>query len=235
MTPAFLVCFLAYVVHSVFSAVVRKTDAPRKPGPAAYALQTPLFLLATLIGYEYAVFSRQLVNPFWIATGLLVGHLLFALASMRMHDSWRAVLHYLVDIRGLWRFLVDHPELLFRFIAVSIAEELIYRVAAQQLLIGATHSVPGGIGIVAVAFALTHWHFLRDSWARSAEFLLFSLLLGLLYYLTGSFILVVTVHTVRNLEIVYHEYLIKLETGSPEAEALAELRVEYPERSLEQP
>jgi len=48
----------------------------------------------------------------------------------------------------------------------------------------------------------------------SVELLAFSLLLGFLYHATGSFMLVVMIHTVRNIEIVYFDHATRPETAA---------------------
>ena len=68
---------------------------------------------------------------------------------------------------------------------------------------------------------------------QSAEFVGFAVLLGALYYLTQSLSLVVVVHTLRNLEIVYLEYLIKVDELGDEAVALDALERTYMRRTSE--
>lgn len=124
------------------------------------------------------------------------------------------------DFVPLWNFATDSPAMISRFLAVAFVEEIIWRATAQPVLIEVTgHAVPGML-MVAVGFSIVHKHFFRNEFEVSAEFLGFSLLLGVLYYLTGSLILVVIIHTVRDIEIAYIEYLVKVrELGDKEAAA----------------
>jgi len=106
---------------------------------------------------------------------------------------------------------------MMRFFSVAVVEEIIYRAAAQPLLM----DLPGGawtaILATALLFSLVHDHVYHNTPAGSAEFLAFALLLGLLYHVTGSLTLVIMIHVMRNLESVYLEYLVLVdETGDPE-------------------
>jgi membrane protease YdiL (CAAX protease family) len=98
-----------------------------------------------------------------------------------------------------------------RFLAVSVGEEMIYRVTAQTLAIAVTKSPAAGILAVALVFSVVHRHFFRNETGQSLEFAVFAILLGVLYYWTGSLILVVVVHAVRNTEIAYLEHVLQLE------------------------
>ena len=84
-------------------------------------------------------------------------------------------------------------------------EEIIYRVAVQGALITLLGRPVAAIVIVAIVFSVVHRHFFYNHVVDSVEFLAFSLLLGGLYYWTGSLMLVVMIHTVRNFEIVYFD------------------------------
>ena len=70
---------------------------------------------------------------------------------------------------------------------------------------------------------MVHAHFFRNSLTQSVEFVMFALLLGVLYWLTGSLIFVIAIHAIRNIEIAYLEFLGKLEELGDEGEALREI------------
>jgi membrane protease YdiL (CAAX protease family) len=97
---------------------------------------------------------------------------------------------------------------------VSLIEELIYRVAAQGVLLAMTGSPWIAIGVTALLFSMVHRHFFYNHVVDSLEFLAFSLLLGVLYHVTGSFMLVVMIHMVRNIEIVYFDHATRPDTAS---------------------
>jgi membrane protease YdiL (CAAX protease family) len=215
----FIVFLLAHVAFSLVTNPMQQDGQPRGRTRMTHVLmQGPLFWLATFIGWEQGVFSRQLVSPVYIATGLLAGHLIFGLSLLATHLSWRDAWSHFFDFGPIWNFTMDSPVVLTRFLGVAVAEELIWRVAAQTILIDLLSSwmpesvaVVAGILAVAAAFVVVHKHFFENTWHISLEFVIFALLLGGLYFWTGSFILVMVIHALRDIEIAYLEYLIKVE------------------------
>ena len=184
---------------------------------AGAVLQTLLFGAACWIAAGRGVWSRDLVSPIAVGAGLAAGHLIFGLSVLATHRSLRQAAGHLLDLGPLWDFMSDNPRVLMQFASVSIAEETIYRAALQPLAVGWVGPV-FGMGAVAVVFACVHEHFFRNSLRQSGEFLVFALLLGGLYYWTGSLILVMVVHAVRNVEIAFMERLAQIEeSGDPNA------------------
>ena len=218
MRTAFMAFLLAYVGWAGVAAL--RNRLPEDPGRTslpAMLLQTPLFLLAYWFAWRHGAFTRALVSPPAVVLGLVLGHLVFALSLFATHRVWLDTLSHLCDLRGLGRFLADNPLIMMRFFSVAVVEEIIYRAAAQPLLL----DLPGGAWTAilgtALLFSLVHEHFYHNSAAGSAEFMAFALLLGLLYHVTGSLALVIMIHVMRNLESVYLEYLVLVdETGDPE-------------------
>lgn len=232
--------FLALLgLHLVHSVVANRRPEPVTPARRSRFVllitQTPLFLLACYFGAQEGVFSRQLVNPLYIGVGLLAGHLIFVLSLLVTHRSWEDARFHFLDLGGVWNFTVENPVVLYRFLTVAVAEELIWRVGAQPMLIQLTGSPAVGIILVAVAFAVVHRHFFQNSPAVSFEFLVFSLLLGGMFYWTGSLILVIVVHAVRDIEIAYLEYAIKVHELGDEEEAVRHIEQQYmPQRTEQQ-
>jgi len=208
---AFLVLFVMYVVHAVMAHRREDAERSRFTKIAGLLLQTPLFGIACYFAARQGVFSRHLVSPPHIGAGLLAGHLIFGISLLVTHRSCRAAAIQFFDLSPLWRFIVDNPPMLMRFLGVSAGEELIYRVAAQPLVIENTDSRIIGILIVAGAFSVVHRHFLSNPPGQSIEFAGFAILIGVLYYWTGSLILVLVIHAVRNIEIAYLEQIVKTE------------------------
>jgi hypothetical protein len=190
-------------------------------------LQTPLFVIACILAFRGGAIDRSLVSPLYLGAGLLFGHVTFGASVYATHNVWRDVMEHFLDWRGLGHFVIETPEMMLRFVGVSITEELIYRVAAQSLLIAACGRAWLAIVVVAAAFSVVHRHFFRNSIEQSAEFAVFSVLLGALYYWTGSLILVIVVHTVRNLESLYLEYLLRVDELGDEAKALQAIEEQY--------
>ena len=227
MTELFLVLFVFYFCYAVVANRRRTRGTLDHAPPAAIILHVPLFLVACYFGAKQGIVSRDLLSPIHIGAGLLFGHLIFGVSLFITHRKLSDTLFHFLDLRALGAFLVEIPSLIFRFLIVSITEELVYRVAAQTLLISMTRLPAFAIAIVALAFSLVHSHFLRKGLADAIEFLGFSLLLGTLYYWTGSFVLVVVIHCLRNIEIVYIEYLEKVCELDDESAALQSIEHAY--------
>lgn len=211
MTLFFAICFVAHALHALVTHT--KPDAStaaRRPGWMPIAIQTPLFLAACVIAFRMGAFGRELVFPPAIVAGLIVGHAVFGLSLWAVHRVYADAWALFADLPSLFAFLKECPNLLLKTFMLSVTEELIYRVAAQGLLVEALGRPAIAIAAVAIAFALTHRHFYRNGLRESGEFLLFSLLLGVLYHYSGSLILVTLVHAVRNIEIAHVDYVSKL-------------------------
>lgn len=231
--------FLAFLVAHILVSLVtnRYQPGPQPTGRARLwhiLLQGPLFWLAISVGWEQGIFSRQLVSPLYISIGLVAGHLIFGFSLLATHLSWRDALSHLFDFGPLWNFTMDSPVVLTRFLGVAVAEELIWRVAAQAILIDhfrqwfpESGAVAAGILLVAAGFVVVHKHFFENTWYISLEFVVFAALIGVLYHWTGSFILVVAVHALRDIEIAYLEYLIKVDELGDEAQAARAIEQTY--------
>ena len=195
-------------------------------------MQSALLLIACVLGFQHEAFSRDLVSPLHVGAGLLAGHLVFGASLLATQRSVRETFDHLIDLDALWSFVVENPAVLMQFAGVAVAEEIIYRVGAQPMLLEWTGSPALSILAVALGFSLVHEHFLRNSFGQSAEFLAFAILLGLLYYWTGSLILVIVIHAVRNIEIALLEHWVRAdELGSEEA-AIRETEFRAGERFL---
>lgn len=192
---------------------------------AAAVLQALLFAAALWLAVGNGAWGRQLLSPVWIGAGLLAGHLIFGASVLATHRSVRQATGHLVKLGPLWDYLADNPRVLMQFASVSVAEETIYRAALQPLAVEWFGPVFGVLG-VALVFAAVHEHFFRNTLQQSGEFLAFALLLGVLYYWTGSLILVMVVHAVRNIEIAFMERQARVEEAGDEAAADRELLFE---------
>ena len=232
--PAWLgILFLAGLFAHAAGVLTLRAFGKGKPdarNPLTFVLQSMLFLAAGTYALRRGAFSRDLISPLWITAGLVLGHAVFAFSLGITHQVWRDAAVHFFGLGELFAFFRETPALLGRFLAVSFAEETIYRAGAQALIIAYTGKPWLGILAVALIFSLVHKHFLENTLVQSAEFLGFSLLLGVLYYATGSLSLVLAIHTVRNLESTFLEYAAKVnETGDPAA-ALAEIERQYARR-----
>ncbi|MBG91326.1 MAG: hypothetical protein CL521_05870 [Actinobacteria bacterium] len=100
-------------------------------------------------------------------------------------------------------------------IKTALWEELYWRVCLQGILMSVltTHF---SIALTAILFWIGHFHRFKNSIPRMLEMILFSLLLGVLFELTESFILCVTIHFIRNILIIcYRTHVIRLIENRP--------------------
>lgn len=261
MKGLFLGLVLAHTVHAVFmnwrEVRAQPSDAtgtdsgpdatapPRRRKRLALIIQLPVFYIACYFAYRQGMFSRELVSPIHIGLGLLAGHMVFGISLLITHNSLSTSWEHFIDLGALWDYALESPVILGRFILVAFAEEVIWRVAAQPILVdllrggaaaligpaGAGWGVAAAILLVAVLFSIAHKHFFQNTLLVSVEFLGFAILLGLLYYWTTSFILVIVIHALRDVEIAYLEYLIKVEELGDKELAAKEIErsiVKYP-------
>ncbi|GMW02694.1 MAG: hypothetical protein AMXMBFR84_38300 [Candidatus Hydrogenedentota bacterium] len=228
--------------HVVFSLISNRYVEGEQPTGGIRRvhvfIQAPIFWLAVYFALCLDVFSRQLVSPLYIGLGLLAGHMVFGLSLLITHNSIKDAWSHFFDFGDLWNFTVDSPIVLLRFLGVAVAEELIWRVSAQKFSVvfleqfmSANAAAFTGIVVVAALFVVVHKHFFENSFMVSLEFVGFSLLLGVLYHVTNSFVLVMVIHAMRDIEIAYLEYLMKVdELGDPELAAREMDKVYMPSR-----
>jgi len=229
----FLLWMLLYLAHALYSNRNRETERIVKGGGLLMAaVQFPLAAMSVYYALVFDALNRDLLNLPVFILGLLCGQLMFAVSLLATHQNARDTLAHLCDFAGFWRFLKRNPDIIMRFASVSVMEELIYRVAAQNILFFLTGRPALSILLVAAAFAVVHWHFFRNPPVQSLEFAGFSVFLGAAYYFGGSLLFVIVVHTLRNLNIVYVEYLLKEEELGGADQAQAALDEEYRPRKL---
>ena len=227
MTTFFL---LVLAVHVLLSLLVNREDARKKQWiwwAASLAIQLPLFVLACAYAVMEDEFSRQLVSPVYIGVGILAGHFIFTVSLLLTNRDVREIGAHLFHLAPVFAYVVESPVVLSRFIGVAFAEELIYRVTAQPMLVqyfgGGVWGTAAALLLVAAAFSIVHRHFFMNSLDVSLEFIGFAILLGVIYHFTGSFVLVIVIHALRDIEIAYLEYLIKLDECGDKELALREI------------
>lgn len=172
------------------------------------ALQTVLLVMAVYFAFGEDVLDRSLLHAKWVILGLVAGHVIFGVSLLFSHrslDSTRDIVAYVADPGPVLRYVARAPRQLFACLDISLIEELVYRVAAQTMIYVLTGNPWLAIVTTAIVFAVVHRHFFYNHVVDSIEFVLFSLVLGVLYYWTESLTLVVLIHTVRNVEIVYFD------------------------------
>ena len=223
MRIALLVFLGLHLAQSLIQNGRREQGVRRRLRPDLFLIQMPLFIIACGIAYKDGVLGRELLNPVYIAAGLVAGHVIFVISLLTIHRCVSDAREVLLGFGAIWEFAVESPLILSRYIGVAVTEEVIYRVGAQGTLIAYLGNPWLAIGVTAVVFSVVHAHFFRNSFTQSLEFVLFAVLLGVLYWLTNSLIFVIAIHAIRNVEIAYLEFLGKLEELGSEGEALREV------------
>jgi membrane protease YdiL (CAAX protease family) len=222
VTLAFLAVLVVHVIHSLVTNRHDPAEPVRRMSKVQLAVQMPLFWMSCYLAIGQGVFSRQLLSPHYIILGMVCGHLIFVLSLLITHQSFSDAGEHLLDFISVWKLVGEVPSLLTWFLFVAFVEEMEWRVGAQYILIHLTGSAPLGIIVAALGFAIVHKHFFKNSFTVSLEFTAFAILLGFLYYSTGSFVLVAVIHALRDIEIAYLEYLIKVDELGDKDQALRE-------------
>lgn len=201
-------------------------------------LESLLFVAACFVAFQQGALSRDLLAPHFILLGLVAGHLLYGVSLLLTQFSFGALRDYtehFLNLPALSRFARENPRALFGCLDGSIGEEVIYRAAVQTILIQYLGNPLLAIVMVAIAFSITHGHYFKNALTASLEFTLFALLLGALYYVTGSLILVILIHAVRNFDIIYLDFLLKKEELGDEAQAQTVIERAYMHQYTELP
>ncbi|MCP4639534.1 MAG: hypothetical protein GY851_03840 [bacterium] len=224
-----------HVVYSLYAGKNPETLKTRKNRQFHVLAQGPVLWLGVYLAAQQGVFSRELVSPVFIGIGLVAGHVLFGVSLLVTHQSAGDAAVHMAGVGNIWNFAMRSPLVLTRYLGSAAAEEIIYRAAAQTVLIafmarflpGTFWPVAAGIAAAAAVFVAVHREFFVNTRAQGFEFVCFAILLGLLYHLTGSFILVTVIHAIRNIEIAYLEYVAKVDELGDEELAARELEQTY--------
>lgn len=215
MTAVFWVLLAAYQAVAILDRRQPAENAPgRRPRARTVLLQTPLFLTACWFAVDAGALGRSLVQPGYVLAGALAGYAVHAVSLLvtngvqHLRELLPALGGYFFSWRGRWNYFVENPVVMGMLAVNSIVEEILYRAAAQPLLIAATGRPWASILLVAILFSAAHQHFLRGPLLEGVEFLAYAVLLGALYYATGSLVFVMVIHTVRNFELYYQQFLI---------------------------
>jgi membrane protease YdiL (CAAX protease family) len=249
MAAALLLTLLGvHAAIALFQVRFKEDAIPPRLHALNLLVQLPIFYISLYLAFEAGVFSRQLISPIWIGFGLLVGHAVFAVSLLTTAlgatgedpealtdgeepagpwDAAKEAYEVATDFGGLWNFVTNNPMVLSRFIGVAFAEELIWRAGAQTVLLEYLGSPVASILIVSALFVVVHRHVFHNSLVVNLEFIGFALVLGVLYHVSGSFILVLVIHAMRDIEIAYLEFLIKVHELGDRDQAEREIEETY--------
>jgi len=169
-----------------------------------------LFLLA-LFRYIGLAFTPTAKTPIFFLSGIVAGQILFGVALIATKQPLREAIRFTLPVWDVARYYRAQPWVVFRFLGVALFEEFLWRVAVQAFLITTFAGESVGVAfifivLVALAFSLLHRNRFHDRY-QCIEFILFSLILGFAYYVTGSYIFVVMVHAIRDIQIHYRNEL----------------------------
>ncbi len=184
-----------------------------------------LFLLA-LFRYIGLAFTPTAKTPIFFLSGIVAGQILFGVALIATKQSLREAVRITLPVWDVAKYYRAQPLIVLRFLGVALFEEFLWRVAVQTFLIASFAGESLALAcpfiiFVALAFTMLHRNRFHD-WYQRFEFVLFSLTLGFAYYGTGSYIFVVMIHAVRDIQIHYRNELKEYEALNEFVEAAHE-------------
>jgi len=183
-----------------------------------------LLLLGVALNWQ-AFRGAPPFRPLLIPVALVCGQLLYVGAVLATGLSLREAAHAAIPSPNIAVSFVRHPVLLLQYCFFATFEEFLWRATAQRFLTLLLSST--GIAVVMTALLFTILHtkmFTHD--VEKIEFMVFSLILGLIYHLTASLLFVVLVHLVRDLNIKFTAPLEKPDYHREGADSVATQRVE---------
>ncbi len=195
----------------------------QKMAPIIKVFQSLLFICAGVYLVGQQILPRNLFFiPGWVA-GLLAGHILYTLGFLITVGFNPIVKKQFLSFLPLLRFSFLSPVILGRTFTVALTEEIIYRATVQSILLDIIKNVPVTLLMVAIAFTLVHEHIFQNQLRQNIEFLLFSIIIGILYLITNDLGFVTILHFIRNMESNYLEYQEKLQEINDPEKCLDEL------------
>jgi membrane protease YdiL (CAAX protease family) len=187
-------------------------------------LRTVLLLLGVALNWQ-AFRGTPPFRPLLIPLALVCGQLLYVGAVFATGLSLKEAAHAAMPSPNIAVSFVRHPVLLLQYCFFATFEEFLWRATAQPFLTLLLSNT--GIAVIMTALLFTILHtkmFTHD--VEKIEFMLFSVILGLIYHLTGSLLFVVLVHLVRDLNIKFGAPLEKPEHLTTSPDFVATHRVE---------
>ena len=139
-------------------------------------------------------------RPLLIPVALICGQLLYMVAVFATKLSIKEALSAVIPSADIATTCRRRPLLLAQYCFMVTYEEFLWRATAQRLLEDMLANAAGAILITACLFTLLHLK-MFDHNVEKIEFLVFSVVLGLIYYFTASLLFVVLVHAVRDVNV----------------------------------
>jgi membrane protease YdiL (CAAX protease family) len=181
-----IVFVIAYVVHTIF---IHKY---------AYIFRILSMGMIILIGM-YSVLWKTDDSASFLLLGIFGGQLLFYLSLCLSKLSFKRSIPQILIVRSIVQYFQNNKKRALSKLVTPFEEELLWRCSIQCLF---GNTIPG-ISITAVCFFLIHLDWRKDMFyfLQYLDLLLFSFVLGFLYYYFNNFYLVFTAHYIRNLNI----------------------------------
>lgn len=167
-----------------------------------------IFYLIILI--DWFEFDRirdvNVLNAFAFFTiGLLIGHFGFLFSLFLTTFSLSLTFCLMVPGRRFLSFLAAHPMSVAKYLLIAFVEEVVWRSYGQDSLGNGWFAVV----VIAVSFTITHTPRLKLNPIKLIEFLIFSMMLGILYHQFGSILLVMGIHATRNIGVIYYRQQVR--------------------------
>jgi len=192
-TYVFLAFLLLYVALAAFAPTGSRVSRGN------FVLGNALVVAGLVLNWQ-AFRGTPPFRPLLIPVALLCGQLLYMAAVLATKLSVREALSAAVPSANIATTCRRRPLLLVQYCFMVTYEEFLWRATAQRFLEDMLANAPVAILITACLFTLLHQKML-DHNVEKIEFLVFSVVLGLVYYLTASLLFVVLVHAVRDVNV----------------------------------
>ena len=192
-TYVFLVFLLVYAALAAFAPTGSKLSRGN------FVLGNALVVAGLLLNWQ-AFRGTPPFRPLLIPVALLCGQLLYMAAVLATKLSIKEALSAALPSASIAVTCRKRPLLLAQYCFMVTYEEFLWRATAQRFFGDILTSAPGAILITACLFTLLHQKMLHHN-VEKMEFLIFSVVLGLIYYYTASLLFVVLVHAVRDVNV----------------------------------
>jgi membrane protease YdiL (CAAX protease family) len=192
-TYVFLAFLLVYVGLAAFAPTGSKVSRGN------FVLGNILVVAGLVLNWQ-AFRGTPPFRPLLIPIALLCGQLLYMAAVLATKLSIKEAVSAAVPSANIATTCRRSPLLIVQYCFMVTYEEFLWRATAQRFLEDMLANAPAAILVTACLFTLLHQKML-DHNMEKIEFLVFSVVLGLIYYLTASLLFVVLVHAVRDLNV----------------------------------
>ncbi len=192
-TYIFLAFLLVYVALAAFAPTGSRVSRGN------FVLGNVLVVAGLVLNWQ-AFRGTPPFRPLLIPVALVCGQLLYMAAVLATRLSIKEAVAAAVPSANIATTCRRRPLLLVQYCFMVTYEEFLWRATAQRFLEDTLANAPAAILITACLFTLLHQKML-DHTVEKMEFLVFSVILGLIYYMTASLLFVVLVHAVRDVNV----------------------------------